>query len=348
MLLGPSGPYRAPVHDTSTTLRLRPMRAVLLLLVPAFLSAQTAEPAALPVGWSVFMGPSASAFTGGPATSGGYGGSFGVAKERPIGTATTLRSEFLVGGAAGSIGEIGDLIPEPATLTSSRMGLGAGVRRYSAGRAYVGIGATVSIDTGCFVDLPAGASFYGQTLECTEVTDYDIAPAGANVGSVLTAGLSRGKWNLEIRYDQGITPVVRTDRGDLTSRQVGAMLHYRFGREAQTGVPNIQKPRANAPLPGQLMAGFLGWSAGLVGGMLVGAVISDEPGQDFTPLLTGLVGTFVGTPIGVHMYGARHGTRANPLPTIAGTILGGMAGPAIPYTMPLGAVIGYNTTSRER
>ena len=93
---------------------------------------------------------------------------------------------------------------------------------------------------------------------------------------------------------------------------------------------------------------MLGWAGGLVAGMLVGGAISDGRGEDWTPLLTGLLGTFVGTPVGVHWYGARHGTRANPIPTVIGTMLGAFGGPAAPYTMPLGAVIGYNTTSRER
>ena len=313
-----------------------------LLLAPSLLAAQT------PIGWSVHMGPAWSTFAGGPASSSGGGGSIGLAKEYPLREASTYRLEFLTVTSSGGVGEIGDLMPAPATLSAQRFVVGAGVRRYTAGRAFVGVGATLGLATVCFVDLESGASFYGQTLECREVTDYRIAPAGATLGTALTAGINRGNWDFELRYDQGLAPVARTDRGDLVASNVGAMLHYRFGREARTGAPNIQKPRANPPLPGQVMAGALGWGAGFLAGLVVGSVISENPGEDWTPLLTGVFGTFIGTPIGVHMYGARHGTRANPLPTIAGTFLGAFGGPAAPYTMPLGAVIGYNTTSRER
>ena len=323
--------------------------AAALLLTARLLTAQSpAPPASLPSGWSVFVGPGWSILSGGPVTSNGGGGSIGLASERPIGAAITLRQEVFTITATGGIGAVGDPNPAPATLSTQRFATGVGIRRYSPRLAYVGLGATVTLGNVCFVDIAAAATAPGQSLECAAVTDRRITPVARSIGGVVTAGVTRGRWNLELRYDQGLGPAVRTDRGTVTAANVGAMALYRIGRAAREAGPVVHGPRATPPLSGQLRAGMLGWAGGAVAGLLVGAAIADRPGEDWTPLLTAVLGTFVGTPIGVHRYGARHGIVAHPIPTIVGTILGAFGGPAAPYTMPLGAVIGYNTTSRER
>lgn len=308
-----------------------------------------AAPTPIPTGWSLFMAPAWTTLSGGPSTGSASGGYTGVGYERAWRDRTTLRFELTVGGAAARIGEAGDIFPSPATLQLSRWGVSAGVRRYAAKSAYVGASATLSLPSACWVDLEAGASFYGESIDCPDFTDYRIASAGPALGSSLVAGVRRGRWSAELRYDQGFMPTAETDRGDMTPSSVGAMVEYRFRRPVQAGDrPNIQKPRANAPLPGQLMAGVVGWGAGALAGMAVGAVVAEGSGDGWEPLLYGAMGTFVGTPIGVHLFGARHGVRSNPLATVAGTFVGALGGPAIPFTMPLGAVFGYNAFSRER
>jgi len=310
-----------------------------------------ADPAPSTHGWSVLLGPGVSILSGAPARANGGGGIIGLASERPLGTRVTgltLRSELLAITTEGDITPGGDDAEARTTLSSQRFVTGVGVRRYGSRAGFVGVGATVSFGHVCFVDLPPRSMGAGESVECLAAPDLRITPVAQGLGGTLSAGLARGRWEFALRYDQGFTPIVRTDGGSITVASVGAVVHHRFARRVESGGPDASRPRAAPPLAGQVRAGMLGWAGGLVAGMLVGGAISDGRGEDWTPLLTGLLGTFVGTPVGVHWYGARHGTRANPIPTVIGTMLGAFGGPAAPYTMPLGAVIGYNTTSRER
>ena len=324
------------------------MRTVALLLCLARIATAQEPPAGAPPtrGWSLVIGPSASVLTGTPVRSSGGGGTVGFATERPIGGRSTLRSELLAVTTTGDIAT--GVGAARVTLSSQRFLTGVGLRRYGVRSGFVGIGATLALGHVCFVDLPSSMTGAPESIECLAATEQRITPVAQGIGGALSAGLVRGAWELELRYDQGFTPVVRTDGGAVTAGAVGAVVHRRFGHRGSVDDPEMRRPRVTPPLAGQLRAGMLGWAGGFVAGMLVGGAISDGRGEDWTPLLTGLLGTFVGTPVGVHWYGARHGTRANPIPTIVGTILGGFGGPAAPYTMPLGAVIGYNTTSRER
>ena len=326
------------------------MRAAALLLLAVRLAAaqSSEEPASLPSGWSIAIGPSWSILTGAPATGNGGGGIVGLAHERPIGPSVTLRQELFTITSTGGVGPLGSVDPVPATLSAQRFGAGVGVRRYGRHRTYVGAGATVGLGNVCFVDLAAGTNSPARSVECATVADPRITPVPHGLGGTLTAGVTRRRWDLEVRYDQGLGPVVRTDRGDITAANLGAVALFRFGRAGEGAGPSAPGPRTLPPLDAQLRAGMLGWTGGAVVGLLVGAAFSDRSGQDWTPLLTAVLGTIVGTPVGVHWYGARHGTIANPIPTVLGTILGTFGGPAAPYTMPLGAVIGYNTTSRAR
>lgn len=327
------------------------MRTLVLLLCVACvarLATAQAPAAAAPLtrGWSLLLGPSASILTGAPVQSSGGGGTVGFATERPIGARSTLRTELLAVTTTGDIAA--EASATRVTLSSQRFLTSVGVRRYGERAGFVGIGATVALGHVCFIDRTTGMTSTTESIECLAAQTPRITPIAQGLGGAVSAGVVRGAWELELRYDQSFTPIARTDAGSVAAGSIGAMVHRRFGHQVETGSPDVRRPRVTPPLAGQVRAGMLGWAGGLVAGMLVGGAIYDGRGEDWTPLLTGLLGTFVGTPIGVHWYGARHGTRANPIPTIVGTMLGAFGGPAAPYTMPLGAVMGYNTTSRER
>jgi hypothetical protein len=327
----------------------------LAALVPALAPAQTAPaaetaPAApstsIPRGISVFIGTGWSTLSGPASKGGGFGGGLmGVSYERPIDDRFTWRAEGNIIEALTDLGEMG-LLQSPTSLHSQRLAVGLGVRRYATRGRYLGVGASVAFDNWCYAVQEGGIGVTGtSTTDCPEFTDRTLEASGPSLNGVLTAGIQRGRFSYEARYDHGIMRAVLVDGEGLRARSVNAAIHYRFGTPASG---EVRGRRAIPPLPGQIAAGMLGWGAGLLGGILVGSALATDSNDWVTPLLGGLAGTPIGTTAGVHIYGRRHGLRSNMALTFGGALVGMYGGPAIMYTMPAGAAMAYNSVSRER
>lgn len=321
----------------------------LAVLFPALAPAQTAPAApntSLPRGISVFIGTGWSTLSGPASKGGGFGGGLlGASYERPIDDRFTWRAEWNIIEALTDLGEMG-LLQSPTKLHSQRLAVGLGVRRYGTSGRYLGVGASVAFDNWCYADQEGGIGVTGTySIDCPEFTDRTLEAAGPSLNGVLTAGIQRGRFSYEARYDHGISSAVLVDGEGLRARSVNAVIHYRFGTPA-SGVTRGR--RAIPPLPGQIVAGMMGWGVGLLGGMLMGSALAADRDDWVSPIVGGLAGTVVGTTAGVHIYGRRHGLRSNVVLTFGGALVGLYGGPAMPYTMPAGAALAYNAVSRER
>jgi len=144
-------------------------------------------------------------------------------------------------------------------------------------------------------------------------------------------------------------PVALVHAQALPSSQFGERLAARIPQALErTALEAPQSPPQAAPVIPQLVAGFVGLTAGAAAGILVtgGAVRAED--RDERILLGALGGAIVGTVAGVHWYGKRHGLRSNVMVTALGATAGMLLIYAAPVTMPIGATVAYNLARRER
>ncbi len=320
-------------------------------------------------GVSLAMGLAWSELVG-PASAGGVfgGGRLDLGYEHPFGRRLGLRVEGSLHDLRTDLGETGEIFLLPTTLSVMRIGLGVHARRYAREHAFVGAGVSMSMDAGCYVDVEGGPGFGGgETTGCEAFTESSFRPRAAVMGTVLTAGLQRGNWELELRYDQAITPTVDTDAGPLRGRSLAGVVHYRLGARSGSGsrpAPNDMRHAPRAPdfahQAGRSSAGFL---LGVAAGAGLGAIAANSSGEwdNTDQVATGaIVGAVLGPVVALHWDGARHGRRANVMATFAGSVLGTLLGSvaaygagdaAIPILLvagPVGATAGYRLTDRPR
>lgn len=342
-----------------------PTPASLLHAQPATTARREGISLSLGSGWTELAGT---------ASKGGVlgGGSFGLAYERPLGSRVGLRVEGSINELRTDLGETGDIFSLPTTLSAARFGLGLQARRYSSRAAYVGAGVTVSANNSCLVDTEGGPGFLGgSTEECEEFTELTLRPRSGVLGTVLTAGVQRGRWEYEVRYDQAVATTIDTDVGPLRGRSVTGVAHYRFGarpRAAGPPTPNDMRPPRSAEPSAPRFAHQMGISAagfllGIAAGAGIGALSASVSGEEdnLDEVGTGIfAGAVLGPALALHIDGARHGRRANFLATVIGSFLGsavgaiaayGAPGAAIPIVLvsaPVGATVGYRLTDRAR
>lgn len=320
-------------------------------------------------GVSLSLGLAWSELSGTASKGGVFGaGRFDLGYERPFGSRIGLRIEGSVSDVRTDLGETGDIFLLPTTVSAVRLGLGVQARRYSDRKAFVGAGFTVSADAGCVVDTEGGPGFLeGSTVDCDEFTAVSLRPRSGVVGAVLTAGVQRGRWEYELRYDHAVTPTIDADAGPLRGRSVAGVVHYRFGARRGAdgpGRPNDMRPLQAAPSfmhqTGVSSAGFLlGVAAGAGLGALAANLSGD--GDNLDEVGTGtLVGAVLGPVAALHWDGRRHGRRASLIATITGSLLGTAVGAvaaygageaAMPIVLiggPVGATAGYRLTDRVR
>lgn len=349
------------------------------LAVPTLASVLHAQPTttARREGLSLFLGIGWTDLAGTASEGAAGGGSFGLAYERPLGSRVGLRVEGSIHELRADLGETGDIFSLPTTLSAVRFGLGLQARRYSKGAAFIGAGLTVSANSSCVVDTEGGPGFFGgSTEECEEFPYLALRPRSGVLGTVLTAGVQRGRWEYEVRYDQAVTPTIDTDVGPLRGRSFAGVATYRFG--ARPGAAGRRQPNDMRPAPssapssapsaprfahqaGISVAGFvLGIAAGAGLGAL-SASVSDD-GDNVDQVASGIfAGAMLGPAFALHMDGKRHGRRANFLATVVGSFLGTALGvmaaygadegailPILLVSGPVGATVGYRLTDRVR
>jgi hypothetical protein len=356
-------PIRRTTHFLASAIAFAlavPTPASLLHAQPATTARREGISLSLGSGWTELAGT---------ASKGGVlgGGSFGVGYEVPLGSRVGLRLEGSINELRADLGETG-IFSLPTTLSATRFGLGLHARRYSRGAAYVGAGFMVSSHSSCLVDTEGGPGFLGgATEECEEFPDLTLRSRSGVLGTVLTAGVQRGRWEYEVRYDQAVMTTIETEVGPLRGRSVAGVAHYRFGaRPGPTAPPKPNDMRPAQPGPrfahqaGISAAGFvLGVAAGAGIGAL-GASINDE-NDAYEQLGTGIFfGAVLGPALALHIDGARHGRRANFLVTVIGSFLGSAVGaiaaygapdaaiPIVLVSAPVAATLGYRLTDRAR
>ena len=220
------------------------------LAVPTPASVLHAQPTttARREGLSLFLGIGWTDLAGTASEGAAGGGSFGLAYERPLGSRVGLRVEGSIHELRADLGETGDIFSLPTTLSAARFGLGLQARRYSKGAAFIGAGLTVSANSSCVVDTEGGPGFLGgSTEECEEFPELTLRPRSGVLGTVLTAGVQRGRWEYEVRYDQAVAPTIDTDVGPLRGRSVAGVATYRFG--ARPGAAGRRQPNDMRPAP---------------------------------------------------------------------------------------------------
>lgn len=341
------------------------------LLLPALGGTVRAQEAttARREGVSISLGLAWSELAGAASKGGLFGaGRLDLGYERPFGARFGLRIEGSVSDLRSDLGETGDVFLLPTTVSAVRLGLGVQARRYSDRNAFVGAGITVSADAGCVVDTEGGPGFLGgETVDCTEFTEPALRPRSGVVGAVLTAGVQRGRWEYELRYDQAATPTVDSDAGPLRGRSVAGVVHYRFGSRGGVGrpvQPNDMRPlQAEPSFVHQASISSAGFLLGVAAGAGLGALAANLSGEgdNLDEVGTGiLVGAVAGPVAALQWDGRRHGRRASLIATITGSLLGTAVGAvaaygageaAMPIVLiggPVGATAGYRLTDRVR
>ena len=186
-------------------------------------------------GTYVFFGAQSASFSGAGLGS-GRAGILGLGLERPIGTRYSWHAEMIYGATLTRIPYPDDAFSVfTAHLKLDRLGIAVGGRRYFHARWYGGLGVSVAKGGECRLQVDVeslGESYYEDQL-CTALVGRSLKSESPIFTGMLTAGRQLGRFSLELRLDQGLTPVV-SDAGDpARTTAIGAALYYRFGRRSK-------------------------------------------------------------------------------------------------------------------
>lgn len=210
-----------------------------MLALAAPLLAQSAEAPARDLtvrrqGFSVNLGLTTGEAKGTISEGAERGSGAGLAYEQPLGPRSSWRAELGIGSLVTDVGTTDSgMIPYPSTLNLMRTSIGGGVRRYATNGLFAGAGAALHFTYDCWVDQEGGAGFFGgQSIECEDMTTPPFESVSVTPSAALSAGWQTGRWELELRYDQGFGAAARSEDRTGTARSIGAFLHYRFGKRA--------------------------------------------------------------------------------------------------------------------
>ncbi len=181
-------------------------------------------------GVSTFIGFGPANLTGGVSKGGASGpGLIGFALEQPISKRVSWRAELLLIGGAAKLGITGPF-EQPTTVSVTQWGIGAGARRYGGSNTFLGAGTSVTTVAVCDVDTEGGPGFLGgETVNCADFEDIPLSKGSTVVSANLSAGVRRGNFELEARFDQGLQASVQSAEGAMRLRTVKLVLHIRFG-----------------------------------------------------------------------------------------------------------------------
>lgn len=200
------------------------------------LRAQAQSPAQAPLVFSAFLGAASTNLAGGPSKGGQpHFGPLGVAVERRLGPVLALRAEAFQQTVGADLGRVQrDFFDYDGRIDRGEVGVAAVMRAYSspeAARGFVaGLGAAVSGQTSCDVDLEGGSGFFGgETLDCADYDQMQLRPSSVTTSLVATGGIVRSRFALELRYNHGLQAAIRTSSGSMHVRSLAAVLHYRIG-----------------------------------------------------------------------------------------------------------------------
>lgn len=188
---------------------------------------------------SIFIGAGLSGVTGGSAENAAAVVSpMGLAFERKINPRLAWRGELTVSGT--SLGAIPDpVLGGEGSLTRAQFGVGASIRRYAAqrnGRRLFGaLGGSLAVETLCDVDYPA-AGFTGATYGCSEA-GYESASMSSSLTAA--AGVAWSRWAIELRYDQGISEILKSSTGGMRAWNVGIVVHRAFGKRRSNALVRL-------------------------------------------------------------------------------------------------------------
>ena len=182
-------------------------------------------------GVAVFTGYGFTNLAGGVSNGGETRGAMiGLALERPISARVAWRAEFLAIGGAADLGSTGPFT-QPTTVSVGQWGIGVGGRRYGGANTFLGAGVSVTSVVSCDVDTEGGPGFLGgETVDCADFADIPLSKGSTVVAVNLSAGVRRGRVELEARVDQGLQASVQSAEGAMRLRTLALVLHYRLGR----------------------------------------------------------------------------------------------------------------------
>lgn len=116
----------------------------------------------------------------------------------------------------------------------------------------------------------------------------------------------------------------------------------------QTDEPRPPLPRGAVPM--QILSGGAGGLAGAFVAFVPFALaaFNGKGMSDDAGIAAVLIGYYGGTVAGVHAYGRAIGLKGSWRATFLGAAVGILGGPAVLFTMPIGATIGFNSTREAR
>lgn len=211
--------------------RVTPMLlvAALLLLGGAEAWAQASDDVPQPRSpISVFIGAGQNSLSGGASRGGSFGvGAAGFAYELPHAGPGAWRAELLTARGVADFGRTG-LFSQPTFVSAIHVGFGAGYRRYTTRHRYFGAGAALVAVTQCDVDFEGGPSFLGGETESCLLSGLGLQSKSAIAAINVSAGLRGGRFDYELRLDQGLNASVESSEGGMRLRTLGLVVQYRF------------------------------------------------------------------------------------------------------------------------
>jgi hypothetical protein len=120
---------------------------------------------------------------------------------------------------------------------------------------------------------------------------------------------------------------------------------------AGSRVDEARPPISRGDMAGQVLSGGAGGLAGAFVAFLPIAMAEFGGGSGASDNATAaavILGYYAGTVIGVQTYSRMIGLRGSWNATLVGAALGVLGGPAVLFTMPIGATIGFNRTRQLR
>lgn len=182
--------------------------------------------------WDLFVSGGITNLSGGD-SEGSVGGLgvFGVGVERPAARGRGMwRLELAVLDARADVGRSGTL-DLPTEVSTMQVGAHLTRRRYGPRGGYLGIGGFLAAVVACDVDTEGGSGYFGgQTESCEAFADRNYESGAASAGLTLSAGVRRPRFDIGLRWDEGLLRTVSSDQGDMRPRHLGVIVHYRIGR----------------------------------------------------------------------------------------------------------------------
>ncbi len=174
-------------------------------------------------GWTTFSGEQPAGGVVGPTVG-------GAAYQRQVGGWISVRAELLGWLTRADLGRTG-LFDQPTTVGQNHLGMGLQLRGAVGRNGFVGIGGTLLAETVCDVDLEGGPGFLGgETVPCEEFEEVPLMPRSSAVALLASAGVERGRWGLEARFDQGLGATLEAPGGGMVPRRISLILHYALRR----------------------------------------------------------------------------------------------------------------------